>query len=65
MPVTKAKEVVAEMIERLRKVEGDEGVTATTAEGGLEAQGRELERLQEALKPFNLYFEWPEVQKKA
>src|SRR5690554_204295 len=63
MPVTKAKEVVAEMIERLRKVEGDEGVTATTAEGGLEAQGRELERLQEALKPFNLYFEWPEVQK--
>ena len=63
MPVTKAKEVVAEMIERLRKVEGDEGITATTAEGGLEAQGRELERLQEALKPFNLYFEWPEVQK--
>src|SRR5690554_1354060 len=63
MPVTKAKEVVAEMIERLRQVDADGGPTGATAEGGLEAQGKELERLQEALRPFNLYFEWPEVQK--
>lgn len=63
MPVTRAKEAVAEMIERLRLVSAGEGAAGTSAEGGLEEQGRELGRLQEALKPFNLYFEWPEVQK--
>ncbi len=63
MPVTRAKEAVAEMIERLRQVSAGESSPGTSAEGGLEAQGAELERLQEALKPFNLYFEWPEVQK--
>src|SRR5690606_13045841 len=30
---------------------------------GLTAQAERLERLQVALRPFNLYFEWPEVQK--
>lgn len=63
MPVTRAKEAVAEMIERLRLVSAGEGPASTSAEGGLEAQGKELSRLQEALKPFNMYFEWPEVQK--
>ncbi len=63
MPVTKAKEQVAEMLERLRQVAAGEGTVGTSAEGGLGEQGRELARLQEALKPFNLYFEWPEVQK--
>jgi len=63
MPVTRAKEAVAEMIERIRHVSSGEGGASYTPEGGLEAQGQELERLQEALKPFNLYFEWPEVQK--
>src|SRR5690554_6083767 len=42
MPVTKAKDTVAEMIERLRQVSSGEGAPSATAEGGLEAQGAEL-----------------------
>lgn len=63
MPVTRAKEAVAEIIDRLRQVSAGDGLGSGAAEGGLVRQGQELERLQEALKPFNLYFEWPEVQK--
>lgn len=63
MPVTRAKEAVAEMIDRLRQVSDGEGQDANSADGGLETQGQELAKLQEALKPFNMYFEWPEVQK--
>ncbi|MFO7544959.1 MAG: hypothetical protein R6W77_05635 [Trueperaceae bacterium] len=61
MPVTQAKDAVTRIVDRLRDLEGQgEG-----AGGGysLAAQEQELERLQAALRPFNLYFEWPEVQK--
>lgn len=62
MPVTRAKEAVSEMIERLRLVSAGEG-GEEGGQSGLDAQGEELRKLQEAQKPFNLYFEWPEVQK--
>src|SRR5690554_4844755 len=60
MPVTEAKATVATIVERLREV-GE--AKAPAARSGLEAQAARLEHLKESLKPFNLYFEWPEVQK--
>src|SRR5690606_25274366 len=60
MPVTEAKSTVAGIVERLREL-GD--VKGSAGVSGLEAQRERLERLQQALKPYNLYFEWPEVQK--
>lgn len=63
MPVTRAKEAVAEIIEKLRQASAGEGQSSGAAAGGLDRQGQELERLQDALKPFNMFFEWPEVQK--
>lgn len=62
MPVTKAKETVADMLDRLREV-SEQSATGDASEGGLEAQGEELGELAEAMRPFNLYFEWSEVQK--
>ena len=61
MPVTQAKDAVTRIVDRLRDLEGQ----GQAAGGGysLAAQEQELERLQGALRPFNLYFEWPEVQK--
>ncbi len=61
MPVTEAKSTVENIVGKLREV-GEDG---TTAEPGsaLQAQAERLSTLQQALKPFNLYFEWPEVQK--
>ena len=42
----------------------DDGASVPTASAAtLERQADELLALQAALKPFNLYFEWPEVQK--
>lgn len=73
MPVTRAKETVTGVLERLREVSARSGEPAnggapqTTGgaaqTGGLAEQEEELKRLTEALRPFNLYFEWPEVQK--
>ncbi|NLG08034.1 MAG: hypothetical protein GX560_02090, partial [Deinococcales bacterium] len=64
MPVTRAKDTVSELIDKLRAAAANEGAApAAAVSGGLEAQGQQLAELQEALKPFNLYFEWPEVQK--
>ena len=64
MPVTAAKTAVADIVDRLRQVSGQ----APSGSGGANARGMAsqaelLERLQVALRPFNLYFEWPEVQK--
>lgn len=61
MPVTQAKEAVSRIVDRLRSL----GAPEQTGDGGysLAVQEDELARLQEALRPFNLYFEWPEVQK--
>lgn len=63
MPVTEAKTAVNNIVERLRELDPSGGQPSTGEAGGLVAQAERLERLQTALKPFNLYFEWPEVQK--
>ncbi len=60
MPVTEAKATVANIVERLREVDD---TRAPTARSGLDDQAQRLQALQQALKPYNLYFEWPEVQK--
>lgn len=61
MPVTQAKEAVSRIVDLLHSL----GAPEQTGDGGysLAVQQDELARLQEALRPFNLYFEWPEVQK--
>lgn len=65
MPVTEAKTAVTDIVERLRKLNTQQSQAGTlaAASAGLDAQAERLERLQVALRPFNLYFEWPEVQK--
>ncbi len=62
MPVTQAKETVAGILERLAASAAGASKPSESG-GGLEAQGERLGVLQAELKPFNLYFEWPEVQK--
>ncbi|HZJ08899.1 MAG TPA: hypothetical protein VFD39_04335, partial [Trueperaceae bacterium] len=62
MPVTDAKNAVSDIVERLRELDPATAV-ADGGGGALAAQGERLERLQSSLRPFNLYFEWPEVQK--
>ncbi|HET8986091.1 MAG TPA: hypothetical protein VFN03_10065, partial [Trueperaceae bacterium] len=65
MPVTDAKTAVNDIVTRLRQLNAQQSSTVTSgsASAGLAAQAERLERLQVALRPFNLYFEWPEVQK--
>ncbi len=62
MPVTQAKEKIEGILGKLQGVENGGG-EAVSAEFGLARQNERLERLRNALKPYNLYFEWPEVQK--
>ncbi len=62
MPVTEAKSTVANIVDRLREV-GEDGTQDADPRSGLQSQATRLSSLQQALKPFNLYFEWPEVQK--
>src|SRR5690554_3395598 len=62
MPVTEAKDAVSNIVARLREL--DSSATSTAGEtGGLAGQAERLAHLQAELKPLNLYFEWPEVQK--
>jgi len=64
MPVTQAKETIEGILGRLQDVNGDaNGAHGASADSGLARQGERLEQLSAALRPFNLYFEWPEVQK--
>lgn len=85
MPPEKAKQTVAEIMERLQAVasggeaaldvgeateteaeqpeEGAEAPAGVASTDMLRRQEEELVGLRAALKPFNLYFEWPEVQK--
>jgi hypothetical protein len=65
MPVTDAKTAVNDIVVRLRQLSAQQPSTVASdaASAGLAAQAERLERLQVALRPFNLYFEWPEVQK--
>ncbi|MCO5172762.1 MAG: hypothetical protein M9914_01075 [Trueperaceae bacterium] len=63
MPVTQAKETVAGILERLTGTSAATPGDASASESSLEAVGQRLAAVQAELRPFNLYFEWPEVQK--
>lgn len=63
MPVTQAKEKVAAILQRLQRLDTGEPIEQDEDSRTLETQARTLETLKEAMKPFNLYFEWPETQK--
>lgn len=60
MSTEKARDAVASMLERLKLLgEGNGPALQPTAE----AERAALQELKRDLQPFNLYFEWPEVQK--
>ena len=61
MPVTAAKEKIKEILDGLTDLQNDapQAGRSTVTETHRQA----MEDLQAALKPFNLYFEWPETQK--
>lgn len=76
LPVDKAKEKVKDVLARLEEVrEGGAPRAAKDAEApppqqqaaakdnALAQQQQTLDELREAIRPFNLYFEWPETQK--
>lgn len=64
MPVTDAKSTVATVLDKIRDMSVEPAATdAAVSATGLELQGERLAELLEALKPYNMYFEWPEVQK--
>lgn len=60
MPVTEAKGKIVDILQQIKNVDAkpDPALNRT-----LEQQAQTLEMLQENLRPFNMYFEWPEVQK--
>ncbi len=60
LPPEKAKEAVQSLLEGLQNA--PTGSAAGPAID-LEGQAKDIEALRDALKPFNLYFEWPETQK--
>ena len=61
MPVNEAKETVVAILERLAS--GDSEIVAPEPPFDPERQRAALGKLQASLRPFNLYFEWPETQK--
>lgn len=63
MPVTQAKETVATILEHLTGSSVGAGYSESASEASLEAVSQRLATIQAELRPFNLYFEWPEVQK--
>ncbi len=62
MPVTQAKQTIADILGRIEGLQATDPAVGAGG-GGVERQGERLEALRNALRPFNLYFEWPEVQK--
>jgi chromosome segregation protein len=62
MPVSEAKTRINDILNKLKGLE-DEQVRNTSSKHDLTVQASALSDLKERLKPFNLYFEWPEVQK--
>jgi chromosome segregation protein len=62
MPVSEAKTRINDILNKLKGLE-EEQVRNTSSKHELSVQGNALAELKEKLKPFNLYFEWPEVQK--
>jgi hypothetical protein len=64
LPAAAAKNRIQQVITRLEEFDTPENNPgATSVQGGLEHQGQTITTLEDALKRFNLYFEWPEVQK--
>ncbi len=59
MPAVAAKEAIHKLLTKLEALRQ----SAPSPAADLRGQGRALDELQDALKPFNLYFEWPETQK--
>ncbi|MEX2540195.1 MAG: hypothetical protein WD314_00230 [Trueperaceae bacterium] len=62
MPLEQAKETISGILERLRSLETG-GKPRDPTPAPLDGQQVALAELQAAMRPFNLYFEWPEVQK--
>ena len=62
MPVSEAKTRINDIVEKIRSLEAEE-VRRTSSKENLSQQTYVLAELKEQLKPFNIYFEWPEVQK--
>jgi hypothetical protein len=62
MPVSEAKTRINDIVEKIRSLEAEE-VRRTSSKETLSQQTVILTNLKERLKPFNIYFEWPEVQK--
>ncbi len=62
MPVMQAKQKIEDILGHLQGV-ADEADAGASPDVGLARQSERLKQLKDALKPFNLYFEWPEVQK--
>ncbi|HEX7004817.1 MAG TPA: hypothetical protein VF168_11595 [Trueperaceae bacterium] len=62
MPIEQAKQTITELLERLKQ-QGNGSVSRAPTPAPLEGQQQAVAELKEALRPFNLYFEWPEVQK--
>jgi chromosome segregation protein len=62
MPVSEAKTRINDIIVKLKGLE-EETVRNTSSKQDLALQATAFADLKDKLKPFNLYFEWPEVQK--
>lgn len=64
LPAAAAKNRIQQVITTLSEFDTPENnPSSTSIQGGLEHQGQMVATLEDALKRFNLYFEWPEVQK--
>lgn len=64
MPIELAKETITELLAKLRQQgNGNGSYSHTPTPAPLEGQQAAVAELKEAMRPFNLYFEWPEVQK--
>ncbi len=62
MPVSEAKTRINDILNKLKSLE-EETLRNTSSQQDLNVQANALADLKDKLKPFNLYFEWPEVQK--
>ncbi len=62
MPVSEAKTRINDIVEKIKSLEAEE-VRRTSGKANLSQQANILAELKEQLKPFNIYFEWSEVQK--
>ncbi len=64
LPAAAAKNRIQQVITKLEEFDTpDNNPSSTSIQSALEHQGQTVTALEDALKRFNLYFEWPEVQK--